>query len=120
MVVDMVGGWVRSLHHTFIQAPLRELYFNGPESLGFWDGIEFADICFSLTNTSSTFWLEHLGECVEMCDKKFGAFNTVVNFVIYVVILFRVVNGVMFHFCFTRPFIAEFRRLRTHETKKLN
>lgn len=120
MVVDMVGGWVRSLHHTFIQAPLRELYFNGPESLGFWGGIEFADICFSLTNTSSTFWLEHLGECVEMCEKKFGAFNTVVNFVIYVVILFRVVNGVMFHFCFTRPFIAEFRRLRTHETKKLN
>jgi len=115
----MVGEWVRSLHSTFIRAPLRELYFNGPESLGFWGGIEIADICFSLTNTSSTFWVEHLGECADMCEKKFCAFNTFVNFAIYVIILFRVVNGVMFHICFTRPFIAEFRRLRTFEDKKL-
>ena len=116
----VVGDWVRSLHRTFVEVPLRELYFNGPESLGVWGGIEIADICFSLTNTSSMFWVEHLGECSDMCEKKFGAFNTAVNFVIYVIILLRVVNGVMFHLCFTRPFLAEFRRLRSFETPKLS
>jgi hypothetical protein len=104
----MLLSWV---HSFFIQTPLRSLYFKGPDGMGFWGGAEVTDICASLTTTSAAFWSQHYGECVDVCEKRFQAFSTSVNFVLYILILFRVVNALAFHFCFTRPVMSELRAL---------
>lgn len=101
-------GWI---HDVFIQNPLRSLYFKGPEAMGFWAGMDMADICSSLTTTSAAFWLQHHNECLDLCEKRFGAFSTTVNFVVYTIILIRVLNGIVFHVCFTRPVMSEIRML---------
>lgn len=101
-------SWV---HSVFIQNPLRSLYFSGPDVLGFWGGADLVDICASLTTTSAAFWSQHYSECVDVCEKRFTAFSTSINFVIYILILLRVVNALVFHFCFTRPVMSELRTL---------
>lgn len=105
-------AWLFHIHTLAIQQPLRSLYFRGPEALGFWGGAAIEDICYSLTATPSTFWTQHMQQCMQLCEQKLDAFTTAVNFVIYFVILVRLVNGLMFHVCFTRPVLAELRRMR--------
>jgi len=107
-------SWVQALHETFITRPLRQLYFNGPSGLGFWDGTSWEDICFSISGTPSSFWVSHMDPCLKMCEQKFFSFGTAVNFIVYSYILIRGVNGLMFHFSFTRPVLRELAHLRTH------
>lgn len=101
-----------TVHTTLIRQPLRALYFNGPENLGFWGGAVQADICFSLTSTPSSFWQHNPIQCNTLCDQKFEAFSTFINFAIYAVLMLRVVNGLMFHVCFMRPVLRELERIQ--------
>ena len=115
-LLETVSGAIRLIHTTFIRQPLYSLYFNGPESLGFWGGAAPEDICFSLTATPSSFWQTNPIQCTNLCEQKFGAFSTFINFALYAVTLFRLANGIMFHVCFTRPVLSELKRLQGRVT----
>lgn len=100
------------LHTTLIHNPLYSLYFKGPENIGFWGGAAREDICFSLTTSPSSFWQENPIQCNILCEQRFEAFITLINFIIYSVIMVRLVNGIVFHLCFTRPVLKELRQSR--------
>ncbi len=107
-----VVGTLRALHATLIRQPLYNLYFLGPDTLGFWAGAAPEDICFSLTATPSSFWRQNPIECTMLCEQKFTGFCTFVNFVMYAALLVRVLNAAVFHLCFTRPVLGELKRMR--------
>ncbi len=96
---------------TLIDAPLRALYFRGPVALGFWGGASPEDICYTLTGTSASFWTQHGAQCAQLCDQKFDTIHTTLHFAVYVVILYRLVNALIFYVCFTRPVLWELREL---------
>jgi len=97
---------------TLVTAPLRTLYFNGPTMLGFWGGAGKEDICYSLTGTTANFWIQHFAQCLQLCDQKFDAFRTVVVFISYSFLLYRLLTTIAFHLLFTRPILNELRALR--------
>lgn len=109
-------GFLRLIHTTLIRQPLHSLYFDGPESVGFWGGAANEDICFSLTATPSGFWQENPLQCSRLCEQKFEAFATFINFAVYTVVLLRFVNAIVFHMCFTRPVLCELRRVQSRIT----
>ena len=92
--------------------PLHTLYFRGPTSLGFWGGAAEEDICFTLTGTTSLFWIQHMDECTTLTHQKFDAFTTVVMFVFYFTTLYRLCTVLAFHVCFTQPILRELRDMR--------
>jgi len=103
-------NWVYSAGRVFVHNPLRTLYFNGPTALGFWGGALPQDVCFLLTGTPSTFWTEHMDECMRLCEQKFDAFAVVITFGMYVALVLKCVEAVTMHLCFTRPILCELRR----------
>jgi hypothetical protein len=105
-------NYVYAAGHLIIHNPLRTLYFNGPTALGFWGGALPQDICFSLTGTPSVFWAQHVQECMRLCEHKFDAFAVIITFGVYVALVFRCVEAVAMHLCFTRPILCELRRRR--------
>lgn len=105
--------WIHSVARLFIYTPLRALYFNGPTTVGFWGGAQPHDICFSITGTTSSFWLDHVQECDRLCEQKFDAFAVFVIFGLYIAMLAKFVDAITIHICFTRPILGELRRAET-------
>ena len=99
--------------HVSVHKPLYMLYFNGPTVLGFWGGANLPDICFSLTGTTSSFWVQHPYECSALTHQKYASFETAVLFCLYVFTLIRLIGALITHILFTRPVLLELRKLHT-------
>ena len=110
-MIDSLIDIVKAVHSTCVRQPLRELYFKGPEKLGFWGGAAIEDICFSITSTPSLFWQQHTIQCYEICEQHFTSFFTIINFGLYCGIMLKIVNALVFHVCITRPMIQELRQI---------
>lgn len=90
--------------HALVDAPLRELYFNGPElvifalnsgsnlfSVGFWKGLNKEDICAQLTGVSALHWQQAApnDECASIVERHYNAFRIGVFFFVYIYIVYQ-------------------------------
>jgi hypothetical protein len=98
--------WV---HTTFILTPLHELYFHGPllHGWGFWGGNAPETVCASmLPGSHASFWLQHLHDCDALLQQRFHAFSVGVHFVVYTLILFKLLQGILFHCLVIQPALS--------------
>lgn len=107
-------AWLRDM---LFHQPVHTLYFFGPTELGFWGGAQPSDICYSLTNTPSIFWEQHQDQCDQLCTQKFHAFYTVIMFGLYVFLLAKFLDALVFHACFARPVLRQLHTATTTRTK---
>ena len=82
--------------------PLRDLFLKGPRlgNYGFWQGGEMEDICAESTGTPARFWVLNKEACLEVIEKRYQAFRTVVVFGLYMMVLWQtlqIMQLVVFH-----------------------
>lgn len=83
-----------ALYAATVLTPLRRLYFDGPRiyGYGFWKGAAAHDICASLTNHSSEFWLGHSAACQEIIAKDFNSIVVLVETIGYFAALYVLIG----------------------------
>lgn len=83
---------LRSLLFLVLEAPLLTLYLQGPQlgGYGFWEGLQYNEICARLTGVDAAHWSSSSGmvECLHLIDRKFNAFLILNYFILYIFILF--------------------------------
>lgn len=100
-----------AINNLFVGNPLRRLYHDGPTVFGFWGGIDNAHICASLSNAPISLWNANPVECVELVERHFVSMYTVINFFIYVVILYNFMSTLVFYVTVTRPLGANIQQV---------
>jgi hypothetical protein len=78
--------FMRFILFYIIEAPLCNLYLNGPSlgGWGFWESKPFPDICAQLTNVPSLHWEHHLDACKALINRRFDGILVSVYFLIYI------------------------------------
>lgn len=78
-------------------APLKKLYFGGPQlfGYGFWAGREPSDACAELTNVGAEFWSQHPDRCEDLLNKQFTAFLIAIETLAYLYLLYRSISFVI-------------------------
>lgn len=81
--------------HSIVTRPIAWLYLNGPQKLGFWEGLHPSQICARLTNTDSAFWqltLENENECHNVIQRHFTSWMVLVWTCVHFIILISLAN----------------------------
>lgn len=76
-------------YQTLVVKPLFHLYLKGPSMghFGFWQDSNPEDICSTLTNAPSQFWIDHTDECDALIWKKFQSILVLVDLVLYIFLI---------------------------------
>ena len=99
--------------------PLKRLFLDGPVSLGFWGGARQEDICASITGSPAHFWATQVDACIQIVDRNFIAFATLVYSAFYLFCVFRFINTLLFYWSFTRPVLQQLNMpATTRQTQK--
>ena len=78
-----------SLYEFLIIRPLRYVYMNGPIYLNFggWEGQSIYSICSQMSPQEESFWYNHESECIQIIDKKFYSYVSIIEITLYFYIL---------------------------------
>jgi len=109
---------VHTVHDVAIMQPLKQLYFRGPllHGWGFWGGAAPESVCAAMLPGSHTsFWQDHLGECEVLLHQRFDSFSIAVHIVVYILLLFKVLQGLVFHWLVVQPAIYRLECLLTRK-----
>ena len=113
--LSQMTGWA---NEAFFVAPLRRLYFSGPDlksfgilSLGFWNGLANSEICAQLTSIPERHWDENPETCTDRIDRQFMAFVVTVEFTLYVCTIVYLTKR-LFEYYFPDSLTREMRALR--------
>ncbi len=81
---------VNALYDIFVYQPIYRLYRNGPSlrGYGFQRGAPSAEICFSLTNVESNFWVIHAQECEALIQREVQSYIVLLETLCYFSIAF--------------------------------
>lgn len=93
----------QTIYTKIILNPLAKLYMWGPNisGWGFWNGMEYYDICASKTKLNSEFWKYHKEECLELISKNFYSFVVVIQTIVYFGLLYAIIKLIIKSiFCF--------------------
>jgi hypothetical protein len=101
-VPPLVARWLRPLYGYvgqvlayLIAPPLLHLMLNGPcwPSGLFWCGMPLPEICASLTQIPAAHWHANIDMCHDRIYRHYYGYFTVVSFVVYMSVLYRVGNS---------------------------
>lgn len=117
-----VSSWVqwpfKQLHTLFLEQPLRQLYFKGPALLGFWSGLNNADICTALNpGTSALFWTSHAtteAQCSTLVEQRFHAFFVSINVILYAYMVYRLVTTLAYYMFVVKPALKKLEQVFKH------
>lgn len=102
------------LHNVLFRQPLRTLYFEGPSinGFGFWAGLPVEDMCAVVSpGTSALFWADHISQCHVILDRRFVAFLTAIQCLLYFFCFYRVVYWYSIRFFLINPVMRQFDTL---------
>lgn len=116
------SSWVqwpfKQLHALLLEQPLRQLYFKGPALLGFWSGLNNADICTALNpGTSALFWSSHATteeQCSALVEQRFHAFFVSINITLYAYIVYRLVTTLAYYMFVVKPALKKLEQVFKH------
>lgn len=104
-------SFLYSIPNTFIVAPLKILYFQGPSLFGWggWAGLPMEDICAQFTQVSADLWKNQRDHCAALIDRKFRAILVVVGCATYFAALYKLIYYMCFRYFFLRPLLRELK-----------
>lgn len=90
---------MESVYNIFIGKWLWLLYRKGPISLGFWGGLQDAEVCARMAGNSEVFdWMHGSGvvadRCLNMISRAFQSFSVTVQLVLYIGCFYMTVSTV--------------------------
>lgn len=82
--------FIRYLYTLLLIQPLHRLYFHGPNlyGVGFWESMKNTTICAQLTEQSEILWLQNPTECAAMIQRKYDAYETMIEISVYFFVLY--------------------------------
>jgi hypothetical protein len=109
----------KQLHALLLEQPLRQLYFKGPALLGFWSGLNNADICTALNpGTSALFWTSHATteeQCSTLVEQRFHAFFVSINVILYAYVVYRLVTTLAYYVFVVKPALKKLELVFKHD-----
>lgn len=78
-----------------VYSPLYRLYRLGPSTIGFWHGIDDADVCARITRSETLLWTNN-SQCMVVIEKDFNAWCVLAETLAHVYVL-TVAYNVLVH-----------------------
>jgi hypothetical protein len=90
-------GMLQHMYHRFILSALARVYVHGPSiaGFGFWQGRTPEQVCAHLTVSNEDFWRKNMDECHLIVSRHFASWVVLLEFVVYAVLLWKVLQGLM-------------------------
>ena len=78
------------------------------------------DICSQITGSAASFWTLHIEECEQIIHKNFDSFAVTTGFVVYGIVLYKIISLVWWRYFVVRPVLRDIRAvLENVESKRL-
>jgi hypothetical protein len=87
----------QEFYHRFILSAFARVYVHGPNiaGFGFWQGQTPEQVCAHLTVSNEDFWRRNMDECHLIISRHFASWMVLLEFVVYAVLLWKVLQGLM-------------------------
>ena len=86
-----------------VGSPIFYVYLHGPSWMGGWKSRPEEDICAQLTSVEADFWYKHPLQCTDLIFRDFHAIYAVVQLVLYLWLLFQLMQTCMLRYLIFRP-----------------
>lgn len=99
----VVCSGLQKVSWVLVGNPIFYVYLHGPSWMGGWKSRPEEDICAQLTSVEADFWYKNPSQCTDLIFRDFHAIYAVVQLVLYLWLLFQLMQTCMFRYLIFRP-----------------